>query len=144
MPFSSHSFDRPQTRDSGWPLGLLHPHRKVRLVEVKRFGWPDTLHTRGVFGRIDDRITWRSRRRQLKNCPEIGRFFWSRAKGSAAGGVKNLQDGSIYGHVLSADLWFGFKGAKAAVGIGRSRARERLEVREASVLLLCQAHELLG
>ena len=53
-----------------------------------------------------------------KNCPEIRRFFWSRAKGSAAGGVKsanslrgrgegsgpplkNLQDGSIYGHVLS-------------------------------------------
>jgi hypothetical protein len=47
---------------------------------------------------------------------KIGRFFWSRAKGSAAGGVKsanslrergegsspplkNLLDGSIYGHV---------------------------------------------
>ncbi len=57
----------------------------------------------------------------LKNCPKIGQFFSSRAKGSTAGGVKsanllrgrgegsgppfkNLQDGSIYGHVLSADL----------------------------------------
>src|SRR5450759_2854169 len=55
----------------------------------------------------------------LKNCPSIGQFFSSRAKGSAAGGVKsanllrgrgagrdpplkNSQDGSIYGHVLSA------------------------------------------
>ncbi len=55
----------------------------------------------------------------LKNCPKIGQVISSRAKGSAAGGVKsanllrgrgegsgppfkNLQDGSIYGHVLSA------------------------------------------
>jgi hypothetical protein len=41
-------------------------------------------------------------------------------------------------------LWILLLGATAGVGIGRSRARERLEVREASLLLLCQAHELLG
>jgi hypothetical protein len=53
----------------------------------------------------------------LKSCPFIGQVFSSRAKGSAAGGVKSanllrgrgagrgpplydLQDGSIYGHIL--------------------------------------------
>src|SRR5450759_5677814 len=61
----------------------------------------------------------------LKNCPSIGQFGRSRAEGSAAGGVKsanllrgrgagrdpplkNSQDGSIYGHVLSLRLsWSG-------------------------------------
>src|SRR5450759_5305951 len=62
---------------------------------------------------------------RLKNCPSIGQFGRSRAEGSAAGGVKsanllrgrgagrdpplkNSQDGSIYGHVLSLRLsWSG-------------------------------------
>src|SRR5450759_2172467 len=77
--------------------------------------------------RDSDRRDGRLRRRRyleriqtLKNCPSIGQFFSSRAKGSAACGVKSAnllrgrgagrdpplkisQDGSIYGHILSTD-----------------------------------------
>jgi len=80
----------------------------------------------------------------LKNCPEIGRFFWSRAKGSAAGGVKsanslrergegsgpplkNLQDGSIYGHVLSRrELLAGTGAALGAAIVAGTAARTAL------------------